>query len=411
MKVAQIDTVYGIGSTGKIVKTLHENLIKEGHYSKSYYGRGAKVNENDVVKITNDFEVLIDAGLSRLTGYTGIFSPLSSKKIISDLEQFKPDVVHIHEIHGYYLNYFEIIDYFKFKNIPILWTLHCESAYTGRCGSAFECEQWKTACIKCPSLSGYPESLIFDRSSVQFQRKKALFNSIEKIVFSPVSNWLNDRLKNSFLKDKSSFVVHNGINTVDVFYPREVVDLIVEHDLSNRHVVLTVAPDLFSENKGGKWVLDIAEKMIDYPVIFIMVGVTEKKTDLPANVICLPIIKDQNKLAEYYSLADVYLLTSKSETFSLTCAESLACGTPVIGFDSGGPLEVAPEPYGFFVPYGKSDDLVSLIKMAISGNLNSADGEACRTRATTLFSNQNMCEKYIEIYEKIVKTDFKFGAL
>ena len=406
MKIVLIDTVYGFGSTGKIVETLHSNLKKDGHDVKSFYGRGAIVSQEGVIKISADFEVFIDAILSRLTGFTGIFSWIATAKMIGLLEIFKPDIVHVHEVHGYYINYYKIFEYLKKKDIPIIWTLHCESAYTGRCGYAFDCEQWKISCVKCPSITTYPKSLFFDRSSSQFQKKQILFSSINKIVFAPVSNWLNNRFKQSFVKMKKSRVVYNGINTKDLFYPRDVKDLVNSHNLANRHVVLSVAPDLMSEIKGGKWVLKIAEKLEHLPVTFIMIGVKEKISELPDNVICLPPIKDQNKLAEYYSLADIYMLTSERETFSLTCAESLACGTPVIGFNSGGPLEVAPEPFGLFVNYGAVDQMISLIEKSVNGHLNLADAKQCRVHAVNSFSNEMMYESYKSLYMDMLKPNF-----
>jgi glycosyltransferase involved in cell wall biosynthesis len=196
-------------------------------------------------------------------------------------------------------------------------------------------------------------------------------------------------------------VVHNGINTSDVFVPRDASDLVRQHHLEGRYVVLSVAPDLMSPRKGGGWVLEVAKRLADRPITFIMIGVKEKSINCTPNVIYLPPMRDQKALAKYYSLANIFLLTSQSETFSLTCAESLACGTPVIGFDSGGPIEVAPEPFGHFVPYGKIDDLVSLITESHCGSLNIAQRDDCTKYANMNFSNDRMCEDYIGIYREM----------
>lgn len=399
MKIAHLDTVYGEGSTGKIVQTIHQYLLLEGHESKAYYGRGPSSSDVGAIKISDNLEVLLDAGLSKLSGYTGIFSPVATKRLIADLDAFKPDIMHLHEVHGYYVNYYELLQYLAERQISIVWTLHCESAYTGRCGNAFDCIQWKTECKKCPTLNDYPSSWMFDRANEQFQRKRELLSSIHKITFAPVSNWLNSRLSESFLKSKPASVVHNGVDMKDVFIPRDVSELKKRYHLDNRYVVLSVAPDLMSKRKGGAWLLEVAQRLLDVPITFFMIGGKEKSIDCPPNVIYLPPIRDQSELSQYYSLADVFVITSQSETFSLTCAESLACGTPILGFDSGGPVEVAPNPFGHFVPYADIDGLVSLIIDSHKGNMHLAQREDCINYARATFSNHRMCQEYLSLYE------------
>jgi putative colanic acid biosynthesis glycosyltransferase len=225
VKVALIDVVYGHSSTGKIVDVIHRYLMNSGFESRAYFGRGAADLIPHVKKISTNIEVIIDAGLSRVTGYTGIFSPFATARLIAELEEYRPDVVHVHELHGYYINYFHLVAYFKSKNIPVVWSLHCEHTYTGRCGNALDCDQWKTQCVKCPCLSDYPASWMFDRSYEQFERKKKIFQGMDRIVFAPVSNWLLSRLRQSFLKNRPARVVYNGIDTAATFYPREVQDL------------------------------------------------------------------------------------------------------------------------------------------------------------------------------------------
>lgn len=399
MKIAQIDTVFGSGSTGKIIQSIHDLLLSTGHKAKAYYGRGSKAQTGDVVKISSNLETYLDAGLSRLTGYTGIFSPFATRKLIEDLEAFKPDIVHIHEVHGYYLNYLALLEYLGNRRIPVLWTLHCESAYTGRCGTAFQCNQWKSACEKCPQLSDYPSSWFFDRSREQFERKREVLTAMDNVVFAPVSKWLLDRFNQSFLKHKPAQVVHNGIDTSGTFLPRDAADIKIKHKLDRQYIVLAVAPNIMSAQKGGGWVIEIARRMLDLPMKFIMIGVNERFVECPDNVICLPPISDQNELAKYYSLANNFLIVSQSETFSLTCAESLACGTPIIGFDSGGPSEVAPKPFGHFVPYGEIDELVTLLIGAHNGSLRIAGSDECVKYARSCYSNERMFQDYLAMYQ------------
>lgn len=402
MKIALIDVVYANGSTGKIVDVIHRHLIESGYESRAYFGRGSVNQTRHVKKISRDLEIFIDAGLSRVTGYTGIFSPLATARLIAELEEYQPDVIHVHELHGYYINYFQLIEYFKAKNIPVVWSLHCEHTYTGRCGNALDCDQWKTQCVKCPRLDDYPASWKFDRSYEQFERKKKIFEGMNRIVFAPVSNWLLSRLRQSFLKDHPALVVHNGIDTATTFYPQEVQDLRVRYGLAGRYVIVSAAQDLMTFIKGGQWVIDLAARVQDKPISFLMIGV-RSSIDVPPNVILLPAMENQIDLAAHYSLADLFLITSKAETFSLVCAESLACGTPVAGFDSGGPSEVAPEPYGTFVPYGDLAALEAVVVSMQEGRMRVPAEDDCVSYARTGFSNENMIQKFLSLYQEMAR--------
>lgn len=402
MKIALIDVVFGRGSTGKIVDVIHRHLMKSGYESRAYFGRGSANQTSNVKKISTDLEVLIDAGLSRATGYTGIFSPLATSRLIAELEEYQPDVIHIHELHGYYINYFQLVEYFKFRDIPVVWSLHCEHTYTGRCGNALDCDQWKTHCVKCPRLNDYPASWKFDRSQAQFERKKRMFEGMNRIIFAPVSDWLLSRLKQSFLQDRPARVVHNGIDTATIFYPRQVQDLRARYGLAERYVIVSAALDLMTSIKGGQWVIDLAARLQDKPISFLMIGV-RSSIDVPPNVIPLPAMESQADLAAHYSLADLFLTTSQAETFSLVCAESLACGTPVVGFESGGPSEVAPEPYGRFVPYGDLAALEAVVVSMQESRMHVPAAEDCVTYARKGFSNENMIQKFMSLYQEMAK--------
>jgi N-acetyl sugar amidotransferase len=404
MKIASIDTVFAEGSTGKLVEFIHQALLKHGHQSRVYYGRGTKSDDISAIKISNTVEVHLDAALSRVSGQLGVFSPFATSRLIDDLEKFQPDVMHLHELHGYYANFIPLIDYLKARQIPIVWTLHCEFAYTGRCGYAFDCDQWKTACKKCPDLSTYPSSWFFDNCEPQFEAKKKTYSDLKKACFVSVSNWLNNRVQQSFLKNSDSKVIYNGIDTSEVFLPTSsYADLVSLHQLEGRYVVLSVAPDLMSERKGGQSILEIARRLQEEPITFLAVGVTGRVSDCPPNVILLAPILDPKELARYYALADLFLLTSQRETFSLTCAESLACGTPIVGYDSGGPVEVAPEPYGYFVPVGDVDGLTSLVSEAYRKKLQLAKSDDCTAYARSHYSKERMFNDYLRLYQDMAE--------
>jgi glycosyltransferase involved in cell wall biosynthesis len=341
MKVLLIDVVYAQGSTGKIVQDLEGELVKNGHEVQVAFGRGNKpANKKNIVKVASKWEVYFHVLMTRITGLTGFFSPLATWRLIRQIKRFAPDVVHIHELHGYYVNIVPVIKYLKKIDVKVVWTFHCEFMYTGKCGYAYECEGWKKQCGNCPHLNDYPRSLYLDFTRFMFNQKKTLFDSFNRVKIVTPSKWLADRVSQSFLKTKDIRVIHNGINTESVFFPRDSAALSVKHHLNGKKVVLAVAPDIMEERKGGEWVVRLAESFSD-EFVFILVGVKDTTRQFPSNVIALARTDNQHQLAEYYSLADLFLITSMKETFSLVVAESLACGTPVIGFDSVAPKEVA----------------------------------------------------------------------
>ena len=225
---------------------------------------------------------------------------------------------------------------------------------------------------------------------------------MNRIIFAPVSDWLLSRLKQSFLQDRPARVVHNGIDTATIFYPRQVQDLRARYGLAERYVIVSAALDLMTSIKGGQWVIDLAARLQDKPISFLMIGV-RSSIDVPPNVIPLPAMESQADLAAHYSLADLFLTTSQAETFSLVCAESLACGTPVVGFESGGPSEVAPEPYGRFVPYGDLAALEAVVVSMQESRMHVPAAEDCVTYARKGFSNENMIQKFMSLYQEMAK--------
>ncbi len=400
MKVLFVDVNYKNSSTGKIVYDLSEQLKQNGHQAKVLFGRGVAIDNNSAHRIASVPEVYFDALMTRVTGLVGNHSHFSTNKLISEIESYEPDVVHLHELHGYYINIRQVIEYLKVRNIPVAWTFHCEFMYTGKCGYAYECEQWKTECIKCPQLKEYPASMYFDFTNFMFNQKKLYMDNFHNLEIVTPSKWLADRVKLSFLKDKNISVIHNGIDTTDIFYPRETEHLIKKHNLADKKIIVAVAPDIMNERKGGDWVLKLAARF-DNSYRFIMIGLKDDIDNPPENVIGIKRTENQVELAEYYSISDLSLLTSLKETFSLVTAESLACGTPVIGFDSGAPVEVAPLGYGCFVPYGDIGALEVSIRKFYNKKLVFKDSLECRNFAISRYSKEQMYLDYFNVYQKI----------
>lgn len=401
MKIAQVDVNYNFSSTGKIVADLVTGLDDLGHSTTAYFGRGPDSMDDNGYRISSRTEVLCHALGTRVTGLTGSFSPLSTRRFIEQLGHFKPDIVHLHELHGYFVNIRPVVEYLKNKRIPTVWTFHCEFMYTGKCGYAFDCEKWKTECGSCPDIKRYPKSLFFDFTTRLFREKQALFADFEQVHLVAPSEWLANRMRQSIIRHKPISVIPNGLD-VATFYRRDTSSLRASLGLTNEYVVLSVGADLLSERKGGGWVLELARRNINADIVFVMVGIEQMPKQIPPNVRMIPRIFDQNSLAQYYSLADVLLLTSMKETFSMVSAESLACGTPVIGFDSGAPKEVALPGFGEFVSYPDVDALESLLLCVKTGEIALMSSTECERFARARYSRDSMVKAYEAIYQQLI---------
>lgn len=270
-RILLIDVNCKNSSTGKIVYDLYQGIRGDGRCAAVCYGRGKLVEEDNIYKFGMDWETKIHAGLARLTGYNGYFSPISTKRLIDYMEKFKPDLIHIHELHAYFVNIRPLIKYIKDRKIPLVWTFHCEYMYTGKCGHAYECTNFQKECGNCPAVKEYPKSLVFDQTRRMLRMKKEILENFDFTIITP-SQWLADRVKISFLKNKKIKVIHNGIDT-KIFHPVDSSELRKEMEIPDDYkVVLAVAPDIMSEQKGGKWVLKLAEKMKKEKAFFILVG-------------------------------------------------------------------------------------------------------------------------------------------
>lgn len=391
MRVLLIDVNCKYSSTGKIVYSLYEGLRENGHEAAVCYGRGTKIDEPGICKFGLDWETVIHAGLARLTGLNGYFSPFSTKRLIKFIEEFEPDVIHIHELHAYFVNFIPLLEYIKRKGIKVVWTFHCEYMYTGKCGHAYNCRNYQANCGDCPAVRDYPKSLVFDRTEKMLADKKRILKDWDFTIVTP-SQWLKDRVKTSCLANKRIELVHNGIDT-SVFFPRDTFDLSRKRGLGDRKIVLSVAPNIMDEKKGGKKVLKISQfpEMKDHQ--FVLVGAKEDCRPYD-NVLVLKQTKDQDELAQWYSVADVFLICSKRENFPTTCLEAFCCGTPVAGIDDGGTKETVPAPYGVFV----KDSTSSHLAKAVGNQLELAiPRDRIAKAAAQLYSQQVMCSAYERI--------------
>jgi len=395
MKVLLLDVNCKSGSTGKIVYDLYTQLNKAGHIAGIGYGRGALVKDLNIIKFSSNIEVYIHALLTRFTGLTGCFSPFATRKLIRFIDKFNPDVVHLNDMHGYFVNILPLMKYLKKKNIKTIWTFHCEFMYTGKCGYSYECEKWKSECGHCPNLKDYPSSIFLDFTKKMFNDKKEIFKDFNNLTIVTPSKWLADRVNQSFLKNKELIVINNGIDTKNIFNPRQFEHLKRKHNITNEKIVLGVAPDIMCERKGGRYVLELAKQMKNENIKFILIGVKDLNEKFDDNVIALGRTENQLELAEYYSMADVFVICSKKENFPTTCVEAISCGTPVCGFDEGGTKETAPDKLGEFVPYGDIEALKQGVLLLLENNSNF---KLLEQYGKDMYCKEKMFNNYQKIY-------------
>jgi glycosyltransferase involved in cell wall biosynthesis len=402
MRILQVNVVYKSGSTGKIVYDIHSQLLRDGHESIVCYGRGRPLDEASVYKISPEWEGKLQAFYSRISGYAYTGSVYSTYKLIKNIENMKPDIVHLHCLNGNFLNIYKILNYLKLHNIKTVLTLHAEFMYTAGCGYSLECEKWKTGCGGCPQLKdGRPLSWFFDRTAKEWHLMKNAFRGFDNITIVPVSQWLCDRAKQSpFLKEKQFVVIGNGIDTLRIFRPTNYSDLKIKHGLNKEKIILHVTQSFANSIKGGKYIIELAKKLRNDKIKIIIVGYDCYGIELPLNIIPIKYTQNQKELAQYYSMADVTVLTSKKETYSMICAESLSCGTPVVGFKAGAPELISLKEYSEFVEYGDTDSLEKAIKYWM--NKKSKIKEMLSSISKAYYSKETMYKKYLKIYSKVL---------
>lgn len=401
MKVLQVNCVYPTGSTGKIVHEIHKGLQSGGFESVVCYGRGENVNQPNVYKTCSDAYAKLNNGLSRITGipYGGCQS--ATKKLISIIKNEKPDVVHLHCINNHFVNIYRLVQWLKENHIKTVVTNHAEFFYTGNCSHAFECDKWMTGCGNCADIKRAAKSILFDKTAKSYQMMKDAFAGFgDNVVIVSASSWGEKRSKKSkIMEGLKHATVLNGVD-VEVFRYRPEEDVYGKDRKLGKKIVFHVTAhftDRPDHAKGGWAVLELARQMADQPVMFyVAASRSELECPLPDNVVLVGSIKDQKTLASYYAGADLTLITSKRETFSMPCAESLCCGTPVVGFEAGAPEKISIPEYSEFVAYGDLDNLQEAVCRWI--DREDIDKQLVSEEAVTVYSNKQMVDSYMKIY-------------
>lgn len=394
MKIVQINATCGIGSTGKICvgisKLLSKNIIENNILCSKNNGY-----ELGIV-CSNKNDIKIQSVKSKVLGNYGFNSKRETKKMISELERIKPDIVHLHNIHGHDCNLEMLFNYFKEKKTKLVWTFHDCWAFTGYC-TYFDfpkCDKWKTGCFDC--VKKREASFFFDNSKKLFEKKKKLFSGLDLTIITP-SNWLAEQVKQSFLKKYDVKVINNGID-LDVFKPLE-SDFHNKHGVSNKKIVLGVAFD-WGVRKGLDVFLELSKRLDPKKYQIVLVGTNDNiDKQLPSNIISIHRTANQTELAEIYSAADVFANPTREENYPTVNMESLACGTPVLTFRTGGSPEIFDHTCGSVVACDDVDAMESeIIRICETEPFTKS---ACVQRAA-MFDKETRFAEYLELYKSIL---------
>lgn len=395
----QINSVVNSGSTGRIAEEIGRTALDAGWRSVIAYGRNPRPSASELIRVGNDWDVRLHGLHSRIFDDHGFGSRKATEAFIRKTEALAPDVVHLHNVHGYYLNIEALFRWLAQSGVPVVWTLHDCWPFTGHCShyTKIGCDRWLTGCFSCPQKRDYPASLVFDRSRKNWEQKRELFSSVKNLTLVPVSDWLAGEVRKSFLGDKKIVRIHNGTDT-ETFSPKtNGVAVRKKYGLGNRFVALGCA-GAWGESKGLRHYAELAERT-DEDLAIVMVGVTEATAKtLPQNIIAIPRTESIEELAALYSAANVVLNLSYQETFGLTTVEGFACGTPGIVFRSTASPELITPETGIVVEPGDVDGVLAAIA-EIRSRGKAAYSAACRSRALACFRKEDRWAEYLRLYE------------
>lgn len=406
MKILQVNCVYNTGSTGKIVKDLHEGYQKKAVESIVCYGRGEDFMYygEHIYKSCREIYSDIQHAKARLSGIMYGGCKLSTNALINIIEKEDPNIVHLHCINGFFVNIYSLLEWLKSNNIPTVLTLHAEFMFTGGCGYALDCEKWKNApgCGSCPQLKQQTETIFFDRTRLMWKLMGKAFQNFDNLIVVSVSPWLMNRAKkSSILMQKTHRTVYNGLDTSIFHSYHNGHRLKEELRIATQKKVVFHATAQFSADpnhmKGGYYILQLAARRPELQ--FVIAGSHSITGEIPDNVLLLGKVQNQNRLAELYSMADVTVITSQRETYSMVCAESLSCGTPIVGFFAGGPESISIGEYSRFVQYGDIESLSTAIDEVFKNNW---DNSIIERKASNLYSIDRMVESYLNVYDELV---------
>ncbi len=399
MKILQITAFSGFGCTGRIAVGIHRKAEKHGHKGAIAWGRiNTAPGDVTTIRIGTPTDYRLHGLYARLTDRCGFGSKRATARFIRELEELGPDLVQLHILHGYYVNLELLFTALKEMNIPVVWTFHDCWAITGHCPyfSFAECEKYRSGCGGCALKHHHPESWFVDNSRRNWEDKRRLFTELEKLVIVCPSRWLAGLVQDgSFLRDKTVRVIPNGINT-GIFHPVK-NNIKEELGLAGRHIVLGVS-STWSSTKGLPDFIELSKRLPeDCKVVLVGLTPAQMKT-LPENILGIPRTDSPETLAKLYSAASVFVNPTYEDNYPTTNLEALACGTPVVTYDTGGsPEAVTKSGFGAVTPVGDIARLGDAAARLISSPPQKAN-------SSLVLDEEELYEQYISLYEELTSS-------
>lgn len=394
-RLLQIDSCLVTGSTGRIAESVAQLAQSRGWecyivHGGRYVKRPSCMKDIQSVSPTGEY---LHYAESLLFDNHGLASRRATRSVIEQIKLIKPDVVQLHCVHGYYLNYKILFEYLNSTNIPVVWTFHDCWAFTGHCAHFVTagCEKWKTGCYDCPLKGDYPKSFV-DCSKRNYELKKHLFASNKNLHIVPVSDWLSQITEQSFFKNNIIHVIKNGVD-INVFRPKM--------DLSTNRFTIIAVSSVWNENKGLSDYIELAE-LLGKDEELVLVGISDHlKAILPPSIRCISRTDSVDELVRLYNQSDVVLSLSKAETFGLTIVEAMACGVPAVVYDNTALPELVTKETGYIVRTGDVAAVYEKI-CEIRKKGKAFFSNECRERAEKVFDKNKCFNKYLELYEELI---------
>lgn len=400
-KILYISGAINFGAPGRIVEQT--GLLAQKHGYEVLVAHSTR-NENPTqlphFAITSKCQEVFHAAGAKFLDLHGLLNTKQTKALVERIKEFNPDIIHLHNIHGYFCNFKVLFEYLDTIDTPIVWTMHDCWPFTGRCFHFIgaNCYKWKTGCYNCKAEAGYIVSKYFDRSKSLYALKKRLFSSINNMTMVPVSDWQAAFLKDSFLKHYAIHSIHNGVD-LKKFHPMDGSRLSEKHQLTGKFVLLGVASP-WNSRKGLDDFCRLRSMLSTDDFAIILVGLKPKQVEkLPDGIIGITRTESQRELAEYYSMADVFVNLTYLDTFPTVNLEALACGTPVLTYCTGGSPEAIDEQTGVVVEQG---DLRQVVSALYSMKRKPLSSDLCRKRAEKYFDKNKCFEEYINLYDSLI---------
>ncbi len=395
--ILQICVSGNTGSIGRFAELIGERAISLGWGSYIAFARNKRESSSKLIKIGNVIDILFHGLLTRFFDLHGLGSKRATINLVKKIKRIDPDIIHLHNLHGYYINYPELFKFLSNYNKPVVWTLHDCWSMTGHCAHFDNagCYKWTSICNNCPQLKSYPKSLFIDQSCNNFILKKQYFTSLNNLHIITVSKWLDNIVKKSFLSNINHYCIYNGIN-LNTFKPKNTVKYFNNKNLTNKFIILGVASP-WSPNKGYNDFIKLST-LLPLDTIIILVGLNKKQIKyLPSNILGIDKTENQEDLINLYRMVDLFINFSLEESFGLTTAEALACGTPALVYNSTASPELVDNETGFVVEKKDFNNVLNCIEIVKKLGKDFYT-EKCREKAIKYFDLDDTLNKYFKLY-------------